>query len=179
MPVCGLQQVQCIKAPCDPIKKTYSNTCEMTSENSKLLHQWTCRVEWVVNYQAFNLIDTILANKFVNNTDFGQRLDFVDKVISKINEIMITSLMTPYQSNLYNLVYEWLEIYKVKSIYEAYIAQNLSSIVWQTSTNLKLMWLTWRSFNAVSVEFSNWDTVWTTNIDLIYENWKLSYKVSK
>jgi hypothetical protein len=42
-PVCGEVQVQCIKAPCDPAKETFSNRCEM--ENNSLatfLHEWTC-----------------------------------------------------------------------------------------------------------------------------------------
>lgn len=43
MPVCAEIQVQCIKAPCSPIKETFSNKCEM--ENNSLatfLHTWTC-----------------------------------------------------------------------------------------------------------------------------------------
>ena len=43
MPVCAEVQVQCIKAPCPPIKETFSNKCEM--ENNSLatfLHTWTC-----------------------------------------------------------------------------------------------------------------------------------------
>jgi hypothetical protein len=33
-PVCAEIQVQCIKAPCEPIKKTFSNMCEL--EKNKL-----------------------------------------------------------------------------------------------------------------------------------------------
>lgn len=46
MPVCAEIQVQCIKAPCNPIKQTFSNKCEM--ENNSLatfLHNGECSVK--------------------------------------------------------------------------------------------------------------------------------------
>lgn len=41
-PVCGEKQVQCIKAPCDPIKQTYSNKCELNKDKAKYLYSGTC-----------------------------------------------------------------------------------------------------------------------------------------
>lgn len=46
MPVCGEIQVQCIKAPCYPVKQTFSNKCEM--ENNSLatfLYTGECKIE--------------------------------------------------------------------------------------------------------------------------------------
>ncbi len=43
MPVCAEVKVQCIQAPCPPMKETFSNKCEM--ENNSLatfLHAWSC-----------------------------------------------------------------------------------------------------------------------------------------
>lgn len=41
-PVCGSKQVQCIKAPCDPIKKTYSNMCMMNADGASFVSQGEC-----------------------------------------------------------------------------------------------------------------------------------------
>ncbi|MBU2566735.1 hypothetical protein KKG46_04210, partial [Patescibacteria group bacterium] len=35
-PVCGQVQVECIKAPCDPIKQTFSNSCK-ACQNPRVL----------------------------------------------------------------------------------------------------------------------------------------------
>ena len=46
-PVCGEKQVQCVKAPCYPIQKTYSNKCMMNADNNpsmpvSFLHTGEC-----------------------------------------------------------------------------------------------------------------------------------------
>lgn len=35
MPVCGMQEVQCIKAPCNPVPVTYSNKCMAEADGAK------------------------------------------------------------------------------------------------------------------------------------------------
>lgn len=43
MPVCAEVQIQCIKAPCYPIKQTFWNKCEMESNSlANFLHDWIC-----------------------------------------------------------------------------------------------------------------------------------------
>lgn len=54
-PVCGEQQVQCIKAPCYPIKKTYWNAC---MANFDYLYTWECS----------GFVDNILYKKFQKYT---------------------------------------------------------------------------------------------------------------
>jgi len=42
MPVCGEVEVQCFKAPCDPIKKTFPNKCEAENGNAKNIIEGIC-----------------------------------------------------------------------------------------------------------------------------------------
>ena len=42
MPVCGLKQVQCITAPCEPVKITYDNYCQLKSDGAIYLHTGSC-----------------------------------------------------------------------------------------------------------------------------------------
>jgi len=46
-PVCGEIEVQCIKAPCPPIRETYSNDCQAHKAGAKIVQQGVCtlRVE--------------------------------------------------------------------------------------------------------------------------------------
>lgn len=44
VPVCAEIKVECITAPCKPIKKTFSNMCVMrNSKNAKFLYKGSCR----------------------------------------------------------------------------------------------------------------------------------------
>ncbi|MEM4637849.1 MAG: hypothetical protein QXK76_02380 [Candidatus Woesearchaeota archaeon] len=56
MPVCGLVQVQCIRAPCEPIKQTFGNKCEACS--NKLTISYT---EGACEENSVN--DTVLSGK--------------------------------------------------------------------------------------------------------------------
>ena len=41
-PVCGSVQVQCIMAPCNPVKQTFSNSCMARSAHATDITQWAC-----------------------------------------------------------------------------------------------------------------------------------------
>ena len=44
VPVCAEVQVECIAAPCKPIKKTFPNMCVMqNSKNAKFLYKGFCK----------------------------------------------------------------------------------------------------------------------------------------
>lgn len=43
MPVCGETKVQCVKAPCPPIKNTYSNRCMAKNEGATILYEGECK----------------------------------------------------------------------------------------------------------------------------------------
>lgn len=43
-PVCADLQVQCVKAPCPPIKTTFWNKCQMLANSSAtFIHEWECK----------------------------------------------------------------------------------------------------------------------------------------
>jgi|GEM_PF-4623511 len=44
-PVCGEIQVQCVKAPCNPVVLTYGNKCMATAAGAKILYEGECKVE--------------------------------------------------------------------------------------------------------------------------------------
>lgn len=41
-PVCGAQQVQCVRAPCYPQYKTYSNSCMLSADKGTYIHEGEC-----------------------------------------------------------------------------------------------------------------------------------------
>lgn len=47
-PVCATKQVQCIKAPCDPIKQTYSNACMAAADQAIVISQGECEADVIV-----------------------------------------------------------------------------------------------------------------------------------
>ena len=51
-PVCGAQQVQCVRAPCYPVYKTYSSTCFLSAEKAVLIHEGECSVSETGPYQG-------------------------------------------------------------------------------------------------------------------------------
>ncbi|MBL8158207.1 peptidoglycan-binding protein [bacterium] len=42
-PVCGMKQVVCITAPCNPVPTTYSNTCMMEADGASFAYEGQCR----------------------------------------------------------------------------------------------------------------------------------------
>lgn len=72
-PVCASVQVQCIKAPCNPVAQTFWNSCEMSkSWNATFLYEWECK-----KFQIPNGYETRVENalkKYMSNTDFKQKL---------------------------------------------------------------------------------------------------------
>jgi hypothetical protein len=41
-PVCAAQQVQCVRAPCYPVYKTYGNDCEAGRDDAAVIHEGAC-----------------------------------------------------------------------------------------------------------------------------------------
>ena len=43
-PVCAEVEIQCVTTPCEPIKKSFSNRCEMRNNpHATFLHKGSCR----------------------------------------------------------------------------------------------------------------------------------------
>ena len=49
-PVCGSVQVQCIAAPCDPVKTTFSNTCMANAAHATEITQGESRYSWLYRF---------------------------------------------------------------------------------------------------------------------------------
>lgn len=47
-PVCAQKQLQCVKAPCPPVKQTFSNSCEASRDGYTVIHQGRCRAPGVL-----------------------------------------------------------------------------------------------------------------------------------
>ncbi len=77
-PVCTEVQVQCVKAPCYPIKQTFSNTC--SAWDNPILFKWEC---------SSYLNDTVY-NKYETKREAVQKL--ISKVsyptLMKMNELL-------------------------------------------------------------------------------------------
>lgn len=43
-PVCGSVQVQCIKAPCEPVKQTFSNSCMAKASGATDIQSGECKL---------------------------------------------------------------------------------------------------------------------------------------
>ncbi len=51
-PVCGAYQVQCIKAPCYPQYKTYSNSCFLNADKAEMVHEGECTADETGPYKG-------------------------------------------------------------------------------------------------------------------------------
>lgn len=51
-PVCGEVQVQCIKAPCDPVQQTFGNRCQLDAAKARFLYNGECQD--LTNCSSFN-----------------------------------------------------------------------------------------------------------------------------
>lgn len=99
-PVCGEVQVQCIKAPCPPIKQTFGNSCMAWASNAQNIVEWTCEdIDMTPEQQSvqrayqkgitkYNTMDTFMPNSYVTREQAAKMLiTTIDK--SGIPEWMI------------------------------------------------------------------------------------------
>ncbi len=65
VPVCGQKIVQCIKAPCLPIKQTYWNKCELKNAGAEFLYEWKCETTPTKAdvYTVANKLDMEICNR--------------------------------------------------------------------------------------------------------------------
>ncbi len=135
-PVCWEKQVQCIKAPCNPIQKTYSNKCILNAEKAVYLYSWECKdtnTEWVTNTDTKTKIYEynikIKAEKLVNSfiwkvektySDTEKRIYIMNAVIEKLNKL---AEIKPNQKQLIDFI-----ISKLKTKIESYKTSDLGDI---------------------------------------------------
>lgn len=137
-PVCAQVQVQCIKAPCNPMLQTFSNTC-MAWEN-KIVYKWECNTKISdSDIELYNSIKTSkLENKYQEKVNklienFNLTLSKYDnvkkeklytimlnKVEKYINDISLSYPMDKEMTKMDNLKYLMLKLLK----FELLINQN-------------------------------------------------------
>ena len=54
-PVCWSINVQCIKAPCNPVQETFSNLCEANKRWAFNIKEWTCENQIEANSNEIDL----------------------------------------------------------------------------------------------------------------------------
>lgn len=43
-PVCAEKQVQCVTAPCNPVRQTYSNACMAAADQATVIFEGDCNI---------------------------------------------------------------------------------------------------------------------------------------
>lgn len=87
MPVCGEIQIQCIKAPCYPIKQTFWNKCELESNSLAIyLYNWECLSEKLET--KINSAWSDATNKYLSKLDFDKKVSILEKAITKIDKMI-------------------------------------------------------------------------------------------
>lgn len=101
MPVCAKVQVQCIKAPCNPILQTFSNTC-MAWDN-EIVYNWTCDSK--LSDSDISLYNSIKTDKLDNIYQW--------KIYDLLEEykLLISKYSEDKQKELNSIVIERIEDY--------------------------------------------------------------------
>lgn len=175
-PVCGAVEIQCIKAPCYHPKQTYSNVCTMNAENAYLLYAGQCKVEGPLNNKAYPLIVKILDTKF-EGKDYNFRYQTMEEILAKVQNILITSLMTPRQAKTFSIVHEGLEIYRTKNVLENFLKSKISEIAGKTDAVVDS--IKWTHLMTAQISYSAGNVSTMITVELSWDAGKLSYKLAQ
>jgi len=113
-PVCWAVQVQCIKAPCNPIPQTFANSCELKAQdNATLLYVGECKWdlkagEWFVYDSIAKVLDT---SYLVWHYTPIQAANYTQTIIDKIDAILEKSKMTKLAYDKHIQLKRFLQIY--------------------------------------------------------------------
>ena len=82
MPVCWEIQIQCIKTPCNPIKQTFWNKCELKSNPlATYLYDWEC-----IDIKLENKIN-LLWEKSISKLDENKKTKTLEKIVLKVEKL--------------------------------------------------------------------------------------------
>jgi hypothetical protein len=99
LPVCALQQVQCIQTPCNPVEKTFTNECEARKVWATISHNWVCwwtawcdKVDiviwtWIQTEQTWSACNVWTINSWTWDTSYGSKFKWGNnnKLVSGFN----------------------------------------------------------------------------------------------
>lgn len=81
-PMCWEKKIECVKAPCEPIKKTYWNKCQLNSEKATLVYYWEC-----LEKKKEDKVNKTL-DKFFSDLEDNYKKEVANKIISKIDLLL-------------------------------------------------------------------------------------------
>ncbi len=97
-PVCGEKQVQCIKAPCNPIKQTYSNKCMASWDNATFLYNGNCvseKLETQIKTKLYPILAQIEERK---------KVMVIQRVIMKIDVLLQNANLSENKISILNVL---------------------------------------------------------------------------
>lgn len=101
-PVCAEKQVQCIKAPCFPIKQTYWNSCMAKWDNAKILYNWEC-----LESNVEKKIDVKL-NNFFSKFNESEKITLKTEILLKVNILLKKTDLNDFSIQVFNYIKYYL-----------------------------------------------------------------------
>jgi len=127
-PVCGEIQIQCIRAPCYPIKQTFSNACEM-SKNS-LAHRAYDGV--CLSSTNETTIEAALTGAIVRYTGFISDVNRVamilERVITRSDVLASKQIAYSFKQSAYRFISAFTRTYLQENIYTPYIKKHITKL---------------------------------------------------
>lgn len=157
MPVCAEVQIQCIKAPCYPIRQTFSNKCELESNSlATYLYDWECLWKSTEAKIESRLLKVIVQNTSSLN-DVNKIAMLLERVYSRSKSLAEKNWFG-VKASAYNLIWNIVSKYLQEKIYTPYIEKNISSI---SPVSAVLWWnwyltkIEWFEKNKAKVEYED------------------------
>lgn len=97
-PVCGEKQVLCIKAPCNPIKQSYSNKCMAAGDNAIFLYNGSCvseKLETQIKTKLYPILAQIEERK---------KVMVIQRVIMKIDVLLQNANLSENKISILNVL---------------------------------------------------------------------------
>ncbi|EKE29520.1 MAG: hypothetical protein ACD_2C00156G0010 [uncultured bacterium (gcode 4)] len=119
-PICAKVQVQCVKAPCYPVYKTFANSCMMSNEaHATEVHSWACT--------AFEEWRQAVLSEMLKSSLKSQYDEFISKIslldtnaqIAKLQNVRLrlTEKIDELPPNLPGDIFAEMKIDRLRNIY--------------------------------------------------------------
>ena len=142
-PVCWKVEVQCIKAPCDPVYETFSNKCMLNAKSSATFaYSWECSASWTT-------ISTTIANPASTNCI---KVGWTSEIKTK-----------PDWSQYWVCVFEEWRQCEEWALFNWKCAVWWRKLTWYIWEYAKFCAITWNTFTN-KWQDSSWDDIWTCDL---------------